>query len=130
MKKNELVQKAKDTFSQAVDYVKEKAIELANPPATSIAKLEEYISTHPDTKVATEKWLGTNFSFYQLKEKGIYYYMEKKSFYLLQLDVSNESGELITYRSYKDQQELNTPIPSISQTIRLKNNKKTGSFAQ
>ena len=130
MRTNNLVQKAKKTLSQAADFVKDKAIELANPPSTSIAKLEEYISTHPDTRVTTEKWLGTTFSFYKLEEKGISYYMEKKGFYLLQLDVSNESGELITYRSYKDQQELNTPIPSISQTIRLKNNKKTGSFAQ
>ncbi|OCA87174.1 hypothetical protein [Pseudobacillus wudalianchiensis] len=129
MKKNKLVEKVKDTFSQAADYVKEKAIELANPPSTSIAKLDEYISTHPDTKMAATTWLGTTFIFYTLEDKEVSYYMEKRGSYLLQLDVTNQNGELISYRSYKDRPSLNTPIPSISQTIRLKNN-KAGSLAQ
>ncbi|MEK4030526.1 MULTISPECIES: hypothetical protein [Bacillaceae] len=130
MKKNKLIQKAKDTFSQAADYVKEKAIELANPPATSIAKLEEYISTHPETKITTKTWLGTTFSFYRLEDKQASYYMEKRDSYLLQLDVTNRNGELLAYRSYKNRPDLHTSIPSISQIIHFKNNKKAGSFAQ
>ncbi|WP_049660976.1 hypothetical protein [Bacillus sp. FJAT-27231] len=130
MKKNKLVEKVKDTFSQAADYVKEKAIELATPPSTSIAKLDEYISTHPDTKMTAKTWLGTTFNFYTLEDKEVSYYMEKRGSYLLQLDVTNQNGELISYRSYKNRPSLNTPIPSISQTIRLKNNNKAGSLAQ
>lgn len=126
MKRNKMIKKAKKTFSQAADYVKEKVSELSAPPSTSISKLADYISSHPDTKMTVKTWLNRDFTFYKLEENGVSYYLEKKGSHILQLDAAAGNEEIVTYRSYKDYQELNAPIPSVSQMVRSKNNKKAG----
>ncbi|MGC8229464.1 hypothetical protein ACP2W0_10705 [Pseudobacillus badius] len=130
MRKNKIIQKAKKTVSHAADYVKEKAKELANPPSTSVPKLERYIESHPETNVTEQTWLGIKFRFYYLEEGEVSYYMERKGPYLLQLDAyDNEGKELIAYRSYKDRRKLHDTMPSLSQILRSKHRKKAGSFA-
>ncbi|MFK2824754.1 hypothetical protein QYG89_03545 [Bacillus sp. B190/17] len=107
---NQMMDQTKKTFSQAVAYVKEKTFELTGTPAASVSELAAFIPTHHDTRKATKTFLGMNFTLYELETMGIRYYLEMKGPRILQLDANTMDHNIVSYRSYRDQHTLHTPI--------------------
>ncbi|KAB2330179.1 hypothetical protein F7731_20560 [Cytobacillus depressus] len=113
---NKLLHKAKESLHSASALMKERLYELTGTSAVTVIQLADFIRNNPDTKVKRQDLLGQSFFFYQLEKEGIYYSLECKNSYILQLDVHSGGVQLVSYRSYRDYYSLNTPIkfPKIS----------------
>ncbi|MBM7694523.1 hypothetical protein JOC77_003986 [Peribacillus deserti] len=107
---NKIVHKAKLSLNQANASVKERIFDFTGTNSATIPQLADYIQKHPDTKMKRKVLLGNMYSVYELNSGDIFYYLEKRNANILQLDVQSQAQDLITYRSYKDQYTLNTPI--------------------
>lgn len=104
-----VVEKAKITFDQAVDFVKEGIQAITSTTAT-IPQIAEFIRQHPDAIIRKEELLGLSYTFYKLERNGIQYYMETKGSFILQLDVSTKGHTIVSYRSYRDKETIDHPI--------------------
>ncbi|KKB36657.1 hypothetical protein [Bacillus thermotolerans] len=113
---NRIVQKAKQTLNQASQMMKDKKEDVNSrpkkPSAVSVSDLAEFITNHPEANIERRNWLGAEYTFYNLKYDGAFYYLEKKDNHILQLDVTKGAAQILSYRSYRDQPS--TPITSFS----------------
>ncbi|KMY48750.1 hypothetical protein [Peribacillus loiseleuriae] len=104
MKLNQIVDNVKSTFRQAAVLVK-SAI---TGTYTTIQELADYVLHHSETQRMNRTLLGISYSFYHLEKEGIHYYLEMRDSHILQLDVHTADQKIVSYRSYRDQDQLHT----------------------
>lgn len=108
---DKIIEKAKTTFSQTTARLKKQIYAYTGTSSASVTQIAKYIHEHPDTRIVRKQFLGLTFSFYELEKDGMYYYLETKNVsYVLQLDVLTSNDRIVTYRSYRDINTLNTQI--------------------
>lgn len=110
MSNNNYKDKAKSAVSKIKANIKGKFFEMADIPSISVKQLAEFIQQHPDTQVSKKELLGNTFTFYRLKINDDFLYMETNHDRILQLDGSSHGKQFVSYRSYRDSYDLNTPI--------------------
>ncbi|QED47825.1 hypothetical protein [Cytobacillus dafuensis] len=107
---DKLVHKTKSAISSTSAQLKERFYTLTGTSSATVIQIAEYVRNHSDTKVMKKELLGRTYYFYDLKVDGIFYHLETKSDYILQLDVQFENKQIVAYRSYRDQYSLYIPI--------------------
>ncbi|MFB4164418.1 hypothetical protein ACE1TI_11440 [Alteribacillus sp. JSM 102045] len=105
-----IMEKTKVTFQQASMLFKEKLYDITGTSTATVEQLTAYIQNHPETKKSQKTFLGMTFTFYQLNENDIHYYLEMRGSAILQMDVYTSEHNVVSYRSYRDQQTLASPI--------------------
>jgi hypothetical protein len=105
-----IVDKAKSTLNHANSFVKEKVFSMTGASWSTVKELAEYIQQHPDTKTSNKNYLNLHFSLYQLDVEDVRFYLEMRGSHILQLDVRTKDHNVVSYRSYRDQSTLDTPI--------------------
>lgn len=109
-KVKKLAGRAQASLSHAVDYMKEKIIELTGGTSITMMELAHYIQNQPETNRIDKELLGKTYTFYSLKKEGATYHLEMKNAHILQLDVHIKNHDIISYRSYRDHSKLSSPI--------------------
>ncbi|MEH7344952.1 hypothetical protein V7122_13955 [Bacillus sp. JJ1532] len=107
---NKFLHKAKTTLHSTTALVKERIYALTGTSSATVVQLADFIRKHPDTRVMKKELLGQTFYFYILEKDGVRYSLECRNSYILQLDVHAGNEPIVTYRSYRDHYQLNTPI--------------------
>ncbi|MBT2647411.1 hypothetical protein J7E52_11860 [Bacillus sp. ISL-34] len=107
---NKIKHKAKTTLNKVKTNIKETLFDIADIPSTSVKQLADFIQRHPDTKVTKKKMLGISYTFHSLETEGYHYYLETNKSKILQLDGHYQDKKIVSYRSYRDHYQLNTPI--------------------
>jgi hypothetical protein len=102
--------KAKTTLNKIKTNIKETLFDISDIRATSVQQLADFIQHHPDTKVTKKQMLGISYAFYSLETEGYHYYLETNKSKILQLDGYYENKKMVSYRSYRDYYQLNTPF--------------------
>ncbi|MFJ7512387.1 hypothetical protein ACIQW7_23480 [Peribacillus simplex] len=102
--------KAKTTLNKVKSSIKEALFNIADIPSTSVQQLADFIQHHPDAKVTKKQMLGISYAFYSLETEGYNYYLETNKSKILQLDGHYQDKKMVSYRSYRDYYQLNTPI--------------------
>jgi hypothetical protein len=110
MSKNKYKDKALTAVNKIKANVKETYYHMKDIPSISVQELAEQIKKHPNTHVTKKELLGITYSFYKLKTDHDYFYMETNKARILQLDGYSSGKQFVSYRSYRDSYELNTPI--------------------
>lgn len=105
-----LKDKALEVVNKLKANIKGAYHHLADNPSTSVNELAKFVQEHPDTRIKTKELLGGTFRFFTLKMEDDDYYLETRNNRILQLDVSSKGMKLVSYRSYRDFENLNTPI--------------------
>ncbi|WP_053362870.1 hypothetical protein [Bacillus sp. FJAT-27251] len=108
--KNKLKDKAMTAVSKVKANLKETYYQLAHIPSVSVQQLADFIRTHPDTQVSKKELLGIHYSFYKLQAGNENFYLETNGSRILQLDGYANGEAFVSYRSYRDSYDLNTPI--------------------
>lgn len=104
------MEKTKITFQQASALFKEQLYHITGTSTATVGQLAEYIQNHNEVKKAEKTFLGMSFIFYHLNEGGIYYYLEMRGSYILQMDVYTADHKIVSFRSYRDQHTINAPL--------------------
>ncbi|MEH7123206.1 hypothetical protein V7127_08105 [Bacillus sp. JJ1773] len=107
---NKFLHKAKTTLHSTTALVKERIYAVTGTSSTTVVQLADFIRKHPDTSVKKKELLGQIFYFYELKKDEVQYSLECRNSYILQLDVHAGEERIVTYRSYRDHYQINTPI--------------------
>ena len=107
---NKFLHKAKTTLHSTTALVKERIYAVTGTSSATVLQLADFIQNHPDTKIKKKELLGQLFYFYVLEKNDVRYSLECKNTYILQLDVHAENDQIVSYRSYRDHYQLNTPI--------------------
>jgi hypothetical protein len=110
MSKNKYKDKALAAVNKIKANVKETYYHMKDIPSITVQELAEKIKTHPNTHTTKKELLGITYTFYKLKTDDEYFYMEANNARILQLDGYVSGKQFVTYRSYRDSYELNTPI--------------------
>jgi hypothetical protein len=107
---NNLLNKAKMTFSQAFGHAKETLYSITGTSSATVQQIADFVRNHPDAKAVKKEYLGVTLSFYELTQGDMKYYLETNNAKILQLDVHFHHHTVIAYRSYRDNLSLNTPV--------------------
>ncbi|MEH7222709.1 hypothetical protein V7112_02750 [Bacillus sp. JJ1566] len=110
----DITTKAKETFSNTSQIVKEKINTVLHRPMATIDDLAHYISTHPDTSFDKKEFLGFQYHFYHLKLADTTFYLEtkgKQSDYILDLSVASNEGKLFEYHSFEKKYGVDEKVP-------------------
>lgn len=110
MSKNKYKDKAMNAVSKVKANLKGKFFEMADIPSVSVKQLAEFIQQHPDTQISKKELLGNTYTFYRLKVNEDLLYMETNNDRILQLDGSSHGKQFVSYRSYRDSYDLDTPM--------------------
>jgi hypothetical protein len=110
MSKNKYKDKALSAVNKIKANVKETYYHMKDIPSITVQELADKIQKHPNTHINKKELLGITFTFYQLKTDAEYFYMETNNARILQLDGYSVGKQFVSYRSYRDSYELNTPI--------------------
>ncbi|MFJ8068498.1 hypothetical protein ACIQZD_06005 [Peribacillus sp. NPDC096447] len=102
--------KAKTTLNKVKTNIKETLFNIADIPSTTVQQLADLIQHHPDVKVTKKQMLGISYAFYSLETEGYNYYLETNKSKILQLDAHSQDKKIVSYRSYRDYYQLNSPI--------------------
>ncbi len=102
--------KAKTILNKIKTNIKETLFDTSDTPSISVQQLADFIQHHPDTKVIKKQMLGISYAFYSLETEGNHYYLETNKSKILQLDGHYHNKKRVSYRSYRDYYQLNTPI--------------------
>ncbi|MEH7238361.1 hypothetical protein [Bacillus sp. JJ1562] len=118
----DITTKAKDTFSNTSQIVKEKINTVLHRPMATIDDLAKYISTHPDTSFDTKEFLGFQYHFYHLRFADTTFYLETKGDhgdYILDLSVASPEGTIFEYHSFEKRYGVHdkVTIPAALATI-------------
>ncbi|MBA9028099.1 MULTISPECIES: hypothetical protein [Bacillaceae] len=106
MKLHQIMENVKSTFQQAAALVKSTIA----GSSTTIQELADYVLHHSETQQENRTLLGITYSFYHLEQEEIQYYLEMRGSHILQLDVETTDKKFVSYRSYRDQDQLHTKI--------------------
>jgi hypothetical protein len=107
---NRLKDKALKAVSKLKANFKEIYYNKAEIPSASVQQMAQFIQQHPDTQVNTKILLGNTYRFFHLKINDDYFYLETNNDRILQLDGFANGKEFVSYRSYRDFNDLHTPI--------------------
>ncbi|NHM32053.1 hypothetical protein [Neobacillus terrae] len=107
---NKVKHKTKTALNKVKSSIKEKLFNIADIQSTTVQELADFIQHHPETKVTKKEMLGNTYSFYNLETQGNKYYLETNTSKILQLDVSSQDKNMVSYRSYRDSYQMHTPI--------------------
>lgn len=107
---NNVKHKTKTALNKVKSSIKEKFFNIADIPSTTVKELADFIQFHPDTKFTKKDMLGNTYSFYNLETQEYKYYLETNEIKILQLDVFSQDKNMVSYRSYRDTYQMNTPI--------------------
>lgn len=110
MSKNKYKDKALNAVNKIKANVKETYYHMKDIPSITVQELADQIKNHPNSHITKKELLGITYTFYQLKTNEGDYYMETNKARILQLDGYSGGKQFVTYRSYRDSYELNTPI--------------------
>ncbi|KML41168.1 hypothetical protein [Cytobacillus firmus] len=110
MSRNKYKEKAMSAVNKLKSNLKGKLYEMADIPSVSVKQLSEFIRQHPDTQITKKELLGNTYTFYRLNANDDFLYMETINERILQLDGSSHGKRFVSYRSYRDSQNLNTPM--------------------
>ena len=110
MSRNKYKEKAMSAVNKLKANIKGKYYEMADIPSVSVRQLSEFIQQHPDTQITKKELLGNTYTFYRLNANEDFLYMETINDHILQLDGSSHGKRFVSYRSYRDSQNLNTPM--------------------
>ncbi|MGF3104614.1 hypothetical protein [Rossellomorea sp. DUT-2] len=83
---------------------------IADIPTASVQELADFIQIHPDTHAIKKSLLGNTYTFFRLNLNNYRFYLETTNDRILQLDGSLNGKELVTYRSYRDSEDIYTPV--------------------
>ncbi|RBP00852.1 hypothetical protein [Rossellomorea aquimaris] len=83
---------------------------IADIPTASVQELADFIQIHPDTHEIKKQLLGTTYTFFRLNVNNYRFYLETTNGRILQLDGSLSGKELVSYRSYRDSDDLHSPV--------------------
>jgi hypothetical protein len=108
--KNKIKDKAMAAVSKVKANIKETYYQLAHVPSASVQQLADFIRTHPDTQINKKELLGITYTFYSLQVGNENFYLETNAAKILQLDGYANGEQFVSYRSYRDSYDLNTPI--------------------
>lgn len=110
MSRNKYKEKAMSAVGKLKANLKGKLYEMAEIPSVSVKQLSEFIQQHPDTQITKKELLGNTYTFYRLNANDDFLYMETINERILQLDGSSHGKRFVSYRSYRDSHNLNTPM--------------------
>ncbi|WP_404332457.1 hypothetical protein [Mesobacillus maritimus] len=110
MSKNKYKDKALTAVNKIKANVKETYYHMKDIPSITVQELAEKIKNHPNSHITKKELLGITYTFYQLKTDDDDFYMETNKARILQLDGYSGGKQFVSYRSYRDSYELNTPI--------------------
>ncbi|MGM0853441.1 MAG: hypothetical protein ACQEWI_12635 [Bacillota bacterium] len=102
--------KALTTVSKLKANIKGTYYNMAEIPSSSVQQLAEFIQKYPDTHVSKKILLGNTYNFFRLNMNDYHFYLEISNARILQLDGSLNGKKLVSYRSYRDYNDLNSPI--------------------
>jgi hypothetical protein len=92
------------------DNLKETFYSITDIPSSSPQELAEFIQQHPDTQVINKHYLGNTYTFSRLNLIDSHLYLETKADRILQLDGYSNGKKFVSYRSYRDMQDLHSPV--------------------
>lgn len=107
---NQFLTKAKVSLNHAFAHAKDTIFSMTGTSSATVQQISDYVIKHPDTKIESKHLVGIDLTFYVLNDGQMSYYLETKGTKILQLDVHSNQHPVITYRSYRDQLSLNTPV--------------------
>lgn len=110
MSKNKYKDKALTAVNKIKANVKETYYHVKDIPSITVHQLADTIKKHPNTRITKKELLGIRYTFYELKTEDDYFYMETNAARILQLDGFSNKKQFVSYRSYRDSYEINTPI--------------------
>jgi hypothetical protein len=83
---------------------------IADIPTASVQELADFIQIHPDTHEIKKHLLGNTYTFFRLNVNNYRFYLETTKGRILQLDGSLSGKELVSYRSYRDADDIHSPV--------------------
>ncbi|XXM72370.1 hypothetical protein ACQ0QQ_00250 [Lysinibacillus sphaericus] len=102
--------KAMHALHTLKDNVKGRFYSLAEIPNSTVPELAGFIQEHPDTKVIRKHLLGSIYSFYRLDMEYYQLYLETRDDRILQLDGYSNGKKFVSHRSYRDFNNVDSPI--------------------
>ncbi|KPL58396.1 hypothetical protein AM506_17360 [Rossellomorea vietnamensis] len=110
MNGRKLKDKARAAMHKLKDNVKGTYYSMADIPSSSIQELAAFIQLNPGSQVTKKNLIGNAFSFFRLNLNGYDFYLETRSGRILQLDGSKDGKRFVSYRSYRDAEDLHSPV--------------------
>ncbi|MEL3971199.1 hypothetical protein AAEO50_02815 [Rossellomorea oryzaecorticis] len=92
------------------DNITERFYSIADIPNSTVPELAEFIQQHPDTQVTRKHLLGNSYTFYRLNTNHYQFYLETRDDLVLQLDGYSNGKKIVSHRSYRDFDDLHSPI--------------------
>ncbi|WP_083573610.1 hypothetical protein [Rossellomorea aquimaris] len=92
------------------DNMKERFYSIADIPSSAVPELAEFVKQHPDTEVMEKHLLGNSYMFYTLNMDNYQLYLETREDRILQLDGYTNGKKFVSHRSYRDFEDLHSPI--------------------
>ncbi|WP_374055886.1 hypothetical protein [Rossellomorea sp. FM04394] len=83
---------------------------IADIPTASVQELADFIQIHPETNQIEKHLLGNTYTFFRLHLNNYRFYLETTHGRILQLDGSFNEKELVSYRSYRDSEDIDSPV--------------------
>jgi hypothetical protein len=105
-----LKDRAKAAMSKVKDNMKGTYYSIADIPSSSVQELADFVQQHPDTQEIKKDLLGHTFTFFRLNMETYHFYLETKAERILQLDGSLNGKRFVSYRSYRDSNDLLSPV--------------------
>lgn len=105
-----LKDKARAAIHKLKDNVKGSYYSMADIPSSSVQELAAFIQLNPESHVTKKNLLGNAFSFFRLNLNRYDFYLETRAGRILQLDGSKDGKRFVSYRSYRDADELHSPV--------------------
>ncbi|MGG4169332.1 hypothetical protein ABEW00_17965 [Rossellomorea vietnamensis] len=105
-----LKDKARAAMHKLKENVKGTYYSMADIPSSSIQELAAFIQLNPESQVTKKNLLGNAFSFFRLNLNRYDFYLETRSGRILQLDGSKDGKRFVSYRSYRDAEDLHSPV--------------------
>ncbi|MCR8848061.1 hypothetical protein NQ095_06550 [Rossellomorea sp. SC111] len=105
-----LKDKARAAMHKLKDNVKGTYYSMADIPSSSVQELAVFIQLHPESHVTKKNLLGNAFSLFRLNLNRYDFYLETRSGRILQLDGSKDGKRFVSYRSYRDADDLHSPV--------------------
>jgi hypothetical protein len=92
------------------DNITERFYSIADIPNSTVPELAEFIQQHPDTQVTRKHLLGNSYTFFTLNMNNYQFYLETRDDRILQLDGYSNGTKFVSHRSYRDFNDLHSPI--------------------
>jgi hypothetical protein len=92
------------------DNITDRFYSIADIPNSTVPELAVFIQQHPDTQVTRKHLLGNSYTFSTLNMNNYQFYLETRDDRILQLDGYSNGTKFVSHRSYRDFNNLHSPI--------------------